>query len=307
MPTRETHSIPVGTLATGQQADVVVHRLVGDQPGPSLGLVGGLHGDEPFSVEIVRRILDDLGGVPFRGTITAIPCANPFALQSLTRNTPIDMLDLNRVFPGDPDGTFSSQLAHVIHGALADKCEFVLDFHAGGIFPIVDYVFVQGDETLARAIGSKVLYSGRPHAGSVADCLRQEGLRTAVVEVGGGRVSGEPYVQRTLEGVRNALRAAGMLTGPVDVRSDQVMVTELRILRPHNGGLLVSNVRTSQLGEMLSEGDELCQILQIQTLQVIEVLTAPFLKSILILVREETSPVGIGDIAYIVGNASRVA
>ena len=40
----------------------------------------------------------------FQGEVVAIPVANPYAFQSLTRNTPLDMTNLNRVFPGDPDG-----------------------------------------------------------------------------------------------------------------------------------------------------------------------------------------------------------
>jgi hypothetical protein len=270
-------------------------------------LVGGLHGDEPFSVEVVRRILDDLEALPLRGTVTAIPCANALAFQSLTRNTPIDMLDLNRVFPGDPDGMFSHQLAHTIRSVFVDQCEVIIDFHSGGIFPTVDYVFIQGDDALARAIGSKVLYSGKPHVGSVSDCLRQDGLDAVVVEVGGGQVDEEPYVQRTLGGVRNALRLIGMLAGAADSRDDQIVVTELQDLSPRHGGLLISNVRIAELGDVVPKGRQLGRILEVQTLEELEVLDAPFSRSVLILARQGSSPVGIGDFAYIVGNATGVA
>jgi predicted deacylase len=306
LPTRELRSISVGTVSSGRHPDVTLHILVGAYPGPSLGLVGGLHGDEPFSIELVRRILEDLERLPLHGTVTALPCANPLAFQSLTRNTPSDMLDLNRVFPGDLDGMPSRQLAHAIHGVFVDECEVVLDFHSGGLFPTVDYVFIQGDEALARSIGSKVLYSGMPHPGSVSDCLRQAGLRTAVVEIGGGPVDGEPYVQRTLAGVRNALRSIGMLSGAVDSREDQVVVTELRDLSPHHGGLLISNVRAEELGDIAAEGRELCRILEVQTLKELEVLKTPFPQSVLILARHGSSPVGIGDFAYIVGNVTSI-
>ena len=303
-PTHETHSIAVGTLSCGQPADVVVHRLVGAQPGPTLGLIGGLHGDEPFSVELVRRVLDALEELPLRGTVTAVPCANPLAFLSLTRNTPVDMLDLNRVFPGDPDGMFSHQLAHVIYGVFVEECEFFIDFHSGGIFPTVDYVFAQRDEDFARSIGSKIVYSGKPHAGSVSDCLGQAGLHTTVVEVGGGPVDEALYVQRAVAGVRNTLHAIGMLTGPGESRDDQVLVHELRILRPHHGGLLISNLCSRDLGEVVVEGHELGRILHAQTLQELEVLKAPFGRSILILARAGSSPIGIGDFAYIVGDAA---
>src|ERR1035437_8929742 len=85
--TRQITWIPVGTLLSGQDISLAVHRLVGTQPGPSLGLVGGVHGDEPLSVELVRRVLGALEALPLRGSVTAIPCANPLAFQSLLRNT----------------------------------------------------------------------------------------------------------------------------------------------------------------------------------------------------------------------------
>ena len=53
----------------------------------------------------MRCIVERMRRVSFSGTILALPCANPLAYESRTRNTPIDMIDLNRVFPGDPGGT----------------------------------------------------------------------------------------------------------------------------------------------------------------------------------------------------------
>ena len=40
----------------------------------------------------------------FRGELALLPVANPYAFQSLTRNTPLDMSNLNRVFPGSWTG-----------------------------------------------------------------------------------------------------------------------------------------------------------------------------------------------------------
>jgi predicted deacylase len=303
-PLRQTEVVTVGTLASGQVSDVVVHRLIGTGTGPHLGLVGGTHGDEPFSVELVRQLLDRLAELPLRGTVTAVPCANPLALQSLTRNTPIDMLDLNRVFPGDPDGSFSQQLARVLFDVFAGTCQYLLDFHSGGIFPTVDYVFAQQDADLARSLGSNVLYQGTPHLGSVSDSLQRTGVHTTVVEVGGGYADGAWYVERAFAGVRNALCHIGMLPGAAERRDGQLEVHALSILRPHHGGLLVSNIRVSSLGEIVPGGHELGRVYHSQTMRELEVITAPFEQSVLILAREQTSPIGIGDFAYIVGDAA---
>jgi predicted deacylase len=307
LPTRGMRSIALGTLSSGQCAEVVVHELIGAQPGPTLALLGGLHGDEPFAVDLVRRILDDLEALPLRGTVTAIPCANPLAFQSMTRNTPVDMLDLNRVFPGDPDGTFSNQLADAIYSVLLDGCEFLIDFHSGGAFATVDYVRGQSDMEFARSLKSKLLYAGKPHVGSVSDCFTQAGRHTAVVEVGGGRGDPEPHVQRVTAGVHNSLRRIGMLEGEVEANAGQTMIAELKILRPHHGGVLISNTHRGDLGGVVAAGYELGRVLHVQTLKVLEVLSAPFEQSALILVHDGTSPIGLGDFAYIVGRLGGTA
>jgi len=302
-PERSLSALPVGTLASGQLAEVVVHRLVGSSSGTSLGLVGGLHGDEPFSVEIVAHLLDRLAELPLAGSITAVPCASPLALQSLTRNTPVDQLDLNRVFPGDPDGSFSQQLAAVIFGVFAGTCEYLLDFHSGGIFPTVDYVFAQRDVDFARAVATKVLYHGVPHAGSISDRLQETGVHTAVVEVGGGYADASRYLERAFERVCNALRHIGMLEGRPKPAAEPIEVTALSVLRPHHGGLLTSSIRVAALGELVPGGETLGRVLHPQTLRELEVLRAPFERSVLILAREQTTPIGIGDFAYILGDA----
>lgn len=121
-PTREIDLTPVGTPGIGQLGEVVLPRLLGVQPWLSLGLIRGLHGDEVFSAEAVRRMFEDLEATRLRGTATALLCANPLALLDLTRDTPLDMLDLNRVFRDKRDGTSSQQSAHASRGVFERRC-----------------------------------------------------------------------------------------------------------------------------------------------------------------------------------------
>jgi hypothetical protein len=156
---------------------VGVHELTGARPGPTIGISGGLHGDEPDTVEFVRSFIERMRHVSLAGTIVAIPCANPLAYESRTRNTPIDMMDLNRVFPGDPDGTLTAQLAAKIYAVFAGRCDFFVDVHSGGLFPAVEYAYIHGDAALARSAGLKLLYTGPSYNGSLALCLEVQILR----------------------------------------------------------------------------------------------------------------------------------
>src|SRR5690242_13111011 len=98
---RAVTEIPVFTLANGHEVRLYVHELQGARPGPVLGLVAGIHGDEPLCIEMVRLALDSLDLDELGGSVLALAVANPYAIQSATRNTPLDMINLNRVFPGD--------------------------------------------------------------------------------------------------------------------------------------------------------------------------------------------------------------
>src|ERR1051325_3328 len=100
-PGKSFEWLPITTLASGMDLRLPIHRVVGAQPGPTLGITAGIHGDEYLPIEVVRQLIQQLDPAQLSGTIVAIPVVNPLAIESQTRNTPIDMNNLNRVFPGD--------------------------------------------------------------------------------------------------------------------------------------------------------------------------------------------------------------
>jgi predicted deacylase len=296
--------IPVFTLANGHQVELVVHEVVGGD-GPSLGVIGGVHGDEPLSLEVVRRVLDGLDGSDVRGSVLALPCANPYAYQALTRNTPLDMTNLNRVFPGDPDGMLSEQLAHRICERFLPRCDYLIDLHSGGNLATVDYVYIHDDSSeLARAFGLELMYRGSSYPGSLGNHARRNGVPTVVSELGGGGQRDERYIARGVRGVRNVMKKLGMLDGEPELPERQWIVDEMRILRPHQGGMLVSEVGVDRLGERVPRHTVLGRVLHPQTFEVLEVVEAPFEPSIMVLTRESVTKVDPGDYGYMVANGA---
>jgi predicted deacylase len=107
--------LPLTVLASGVEVALVLHELVGRRgDGPTLGLSAAIHGDEAVGVEILYHLRRRLDPEALRGRVVMLPCANPLAYQANTRNTPLDMTNLNRVFPGDAGGWFTEQLADLI-------------------------------------------------------------------------------------------------------------------------------------------------------------------------------------------------
>ena len=106
-----------------------------------------------------------------------MPVANPLAIEAQTRNTPHDMVNLNRVFPGDPGGWLTDQLASVITRKYLPQVEFLVDLHCGGAQPTVDYAYIQNDEAMSRAFGFPVLYRPpHPYEGTLTEAAVPMGI-----------------------------------------------------------------------------------------------------------------------------------
>ena len=80
----------------------------------------------------------------------------------------------------------------------------------------------------------------------------------------------------------------------------------MRVLRPHHGGLLISEMELRQLGSFLPIGSVVGTVIHPQTLDVLEVLSTPFDPSVAVLAREGFTPVSVGDYAFMFGRRAAV-
>ncbi len=295
----------VTTLASGEDLFIPVHRLQGASPGPTLGLSALVHGDEPLPNEVVRRVLSSVEPARLRGSILAIPVANPLAFQSLSRNTPIDMLDINRLFPGDPGGWLSEQMAHVLSTQFIPRVDVHVDLHSGGTFPTVDYVYLfEGSRDLSVAFGSHLLFSpAQPYQGTFAEPARARGIPFFTAELGGGSLLDARYIDKGVRGVTNVLKQLGMLDGPVERPAVQTIVTEMAVIRPRVGGVLYPEVGLDCLGQEVPGGTLLGRVVSPYTFETLEEIHQPFERGYMILLRGAITRVNPGDYAYMVGNA----
>lgn len=228
-----------GEILVGGQAVPVV-ELRGPAPGPTLGVIAGVHGDEVECIDALTAWLADLEIV--RGRLLAVPVCHPAALEAGTRHGP-DGVDLNRVFPGDPDGSESERLAHAVAGALLPELELLLTLHSwsrsGETVTYVEYPVpaVGADDVTARsrelahAVGAPYAEGWDWPVGLLPAAAVRAGVASAELEVGGlGRATPEGRIDvvRALEG---AARFAGLLDGAppsesVDVHRDWLTATE---------------------------------------------------------------------------------
>lgn len=293
--------IDVATLSTGLPLRIAVHEITGARPGPTVGLTAAIHGDELAPVEALRRLVAGIDPNELAGTLRVAPVVNPLAFQAQARHTPQDGQNLNRVFPGDPGGWLTEQLAAAFVDGFLPGLDALIDLHAGGALPTVDYAYIDNDEPLSRALGTKILYRGPGYPGALSAVAVERGIRTVVTELGGGLLRDDAYIALTVEGIRNALRHLGALPGDVARRDGQIVLDALSILRPRHGGLLVPAVGIDRLGDTLPANTLLGAVYNPQTFAELERFHAPFPRTLLILARGAVTRVEAGDYAYMLG------
>ena len=229
-----------------------------------------VHGDEFDGLAIVRELLETLDPAEMRGEVWILGVANPLAMEAVTRNTPLDMLDMNRLFPGSPDGWLSEQQAHAI----------------------------------SRAFLSELLYQPAVgYAGTTATYAEQRGVRCMVVEIGGGYQEQAAHIGNGVVGLTNQLRYAGVLAGEVVRRPGQRLMTEMKVMRPRHGGICIPRRKLAP-GMELDGGEPLADIVSPYTFETLETLEAPFERSIVVLCRNYQTRIHPGDYGFMMGNGA---
>ena len=104
----------------------------GNSNGPTMTVLGGVHGDEYEGPFAIRELFKKLDPASLNGTFIGLPQSNPPATEAGTRISPIDNLNLARLFPGNKAGTITEKLAYFISTQLIDNSDFLIDLHSSG-------------------------------------------------------------------------------------------------------------------------------------------------------------------------------
>jgi len=191
-------------------------------------LTGANHGDEyegPLALYELARTLDPKA---VSGTVIVVPAMNYPAFRAGTRTSPIDKGNMNRAFPGRPDGTVTDKIADYFQRELLPRADLVFDFHSGGrtldfvpfcaahILPDKD----QEKKAFAAVEAFSAPYSVRmleiDAVGMYDTAAEEMGKVFVTTELGGGGTSRAETVRIARRGVLNVLRHAGIVDGAVE-------------------------------------------------------------------------------------------
>ncbi|GAA3625432.1 succinylglutamate desuccinylase/aspartoacylase family protein [Lentzea roselyniae] len=182
----------LGTLTV----EVPLTLVNGTRPGPRIVVTAGVHGGEFTGIDAATRLAARLEPDQVRGQVVLCPVANPPAVYNGRLGTsPLDGVNINRVFPGDPGGSPTERLAAWLFATLLDGADAYVDLHSGGIDEVLrDFTGYRltGDPEIdcraadmARAIGiDDVILGLNAEGGNSHAAAARHGIPAVLVENG---------------------------------------------------------------------------------------------------------------------------
>jgi predicted deacylase len=244
-------------LALPYRERLVLERTIFEGgSGPRVAIVSGVHGDELEGLYVCHRLAAWLEALAkhrpdaLRGQVELYPALNPLGLDTLRRTIPIHDVDLNRNFPGQPDGLLPQRVADAVLRAL-DGAALVVDIHASNVYlreiPQVRVARAFEDRLIPIACRMNLDLIWVHEAvtvleNTIAHSLNERGVPCLVVEMGVGMRVTPAYAEQVVIGVLHAWQTLGVLTGDLPLEP----VTHAPLVA-HDGNVHYLNAEVSGL------------------------------------------------------------
>lgn len=236
-------------------------------------ITGGNHGDEYEGPVALFNFAGRTDFADIEGRVIVIPAMNYPAFLNASRVSPIDSLNLNRIFPGRPEGRVSEIIADYFTRTLLPMAEYVLDIHSGGktldFLPFAASHNLDDKEQEKRCADAMLAFSA-PYqvklleidAGGMYDTQAESMGKTFVTtELGGGGTTSPFTVGIAKRGVDNFLIHCGILKGEIQPSPTPSINLDMpdstSFIFSEHSGLLEPCVT---LGDQVKKGDLVARI-----------------------------------------------
>jgi hypothetical protein len=196
----------------------------GAQPGPTMAITSGMHAAEYVPIEAVTRLTRWLDPAHLRGTVLAVLLVNTpgFFERSIYVN-PRDGRNLNRSFPGNPEGDPAERVAAFLLQELITGADGYVDAHCGDLVEALspftlwtragDAAVAAQSKAMAAAYGFEHTLGVDPDSvpGAAYASAALRGVPAIIAEIGQQGICDEPSVERHLRGLQNVLAQRGMI------------------------------------------------------------------------------------------------
>lgn len=255
-------------------------------PNKRICIVTGTHGDELegqyvcFRLnQIIQQNLEKLNG-----TVEIYPALNPLGIDSITRGIPGFDLDMNRIFPGNPNGTMAEQAAYTLIRDL-QGADMVIDIHSSNIFlreiPQVRINVNTADTLVPYAKLLDVDFIWVHEAATVLESTLAHSLNslntpTLVVEMGVGMRINHGYGNRLVNGILNLMHTLGVwtkATEPISVPNPTVSVgNQVNFINADASGVFLTEIKNNMIVE---KGEKIGEVVSPLTGEVLQSVEAP--------------------------------
>lgn len=233
----------------------------GARKGPTLCLTAAIHGDELNGIEIVRRVLYNLEPEALVGTVIGVPIVN---LQGFVRSSRYltDRRDLNRFFPGNPDGSSASRIAYSFFEEVIRRCDALVDLHTGS-FHRTNMPQLRADlqipevVQLTQGFGATVVLHSEGAAGTLRGAAVAAGIPAVTLEAGESMRVQEAAVEHGVNGLTTLMSKMGMVKRFSFWGTPEPVYHSSFWVRADQGGILFSSV---DLADRVEKGDLLGEV-----------------------------------------------
>ena len=249
-------------------------------------IVTGTHGDELEGQMVCYLVAKQLNEHPelLDGTVEIYPALNPLGIDTIQRGIPNFDLDMNRIFPGNPNGTMVEQAAHLIVEDLKGA-DLVFDIHSSNLYlretPQVRINVLNEAELVPLAQHLNIDFVWVHDAATVlestlAHSLNSTGTKCLVAELGVGQRINHKMCNRLTLGIFNLMKELGMWKGDVDqsLISDPIVCKgdKVEFLNAETSGIFITELKC---GVVIAEGEEIGQIVEPMTGKILSRVVSP--------------------------------
>ncbi|NLE77482.1 MAG: succinylglutamate desuccinylase, partial [Chloroflexi bacterium] len=220
--------IPLGVDLYGRRREMPIIVYRGVEDGPRLWINGATHGDEPEGPYSIMLLLKQLDPKKMKGTLVAVPALNIEAFTAGNRGDPRDTFsyDLNRIYPGKPDGYATERVGWAHWTAMKDNCDLQIAVHSGGEHSYLESAIFAAETPasleLAGAMGPEwnLVNTSGVGRGSPTGMIAEQGGGGITVEWGGWskmlKTDFHFIGQRFAAAYLNVMRHYGMIEGKAE-------------------------------------------------------------------------------------------
>ena len=240
----------------GITAPTPVLVVNGAKAGPVLCLTAAVHGDELNGIEVVRRVMYALKAEELSGTVIGVPIVNLQGFHRGSRYLP-DRRDLNRFFPGNPQGSSASRIAYSFFREVVSHCDALVDLHTGS-FHRINMPQLRADLSqpevvkLTQGFGATAVLHSEGAIGTLRRAATDNGIPAVTLEAGGSMHLKEEAISHGVKGINTLISTLGMGKKMSFWGAPEPVYYHSTWVRTNRGGILFSKV---ELGERVDKGD----------------------------------------------------